>query len=471
MAYSYCTNFLLGVKDPNLVVDGDLHSEEFHQVRAFRSGRKANSPDLSRDFQQVLSISGHLSKLPKACPHCGCVNQGSADMIQNGTLSTAILIGQYNFQPVYLKLKKQRYYCKHCQHTTLATSPIIDAYCHISNPLKFLILEELTKQQSMTLIAQHLNVSTNTVIRQLKNVGDNRHPIPTHLPEHLAVDEFKSVKSVEAAMSCILMDNASHRIVDILEDRKQESLRQYFLQFSPEERGKVKTITIDMYQPYRKLFQTLFPNAEMIIDRFHVVQLLNRALNQIRIQLMRNIRYQRPRDYTKLKRLWKLILKRRDELDFQHYHTHRLFDGLVTEQSMVNYLLNLDDKLYRAYHLTHQLIEVILSHSHQAFERVLQEGRKYSLPRPLRTAWNTLFDYQAEIHHSLTYTLSNGPVEGINHKIKNIKRSGYGYRNFGHLRCRILLSCQLFSQEEAPYRHIFYNDEHAVQKYNRATNA
>ncbi|SEQ47243.1 Transposase [Ignavigranum ruoffiae] len=88
----------------------------------------------------------------------------------------------------------------------------------------------------MTLIAEHLNVSPHTVIRQLEKVGDNLHPQPTHLPEHLAVDEFKSVESVDAAMSCILMDNASHRIVDILEDRKQASLRQYFLGFSPEAR-------------------------------------------------------------------------------------------------------------------------------------------------------------------------------------------------------------------------------------------
>ncbi|SEQ47207.1 Transposase [Ignavigranum ruoffiae] len=225
-----------------------------------------------------------------------------------------------------------------------------------------------------------------------------------------------------------------------------------------------------MYQPYRALFQSIFPNAEIIIDRFHVVQLLNRALNQIRIQLMRDIRYQRPRDYTKLKQLWKLILKRREDLDFQDYHTHRLFDGLITEQGMVDYLLNLDDKFYRAYHLTHQLIEAIQSHSHQAFEEVLQEGRKYLLPRPLRTDWNTLFDYRTEIHHSLTYTLSNGPVEGMNHKIKNIKRSDYGYRNFGHLRCRIFLSCQLFSQEEPPYRHIVYNDERADHKYNTSMN-
>ncbi|MGP6147166.1 transposase, partial [Jeotgalibaca sp. A122] len=38
------------------------------------------------------------------------------------------------------------------------------------------------------------------------------------------------------------------------------------------------------------------------------------------------------------------------------------------------------------------------------------------------------------------YTLSNGAIEGVNNKIKNIKRSGFGYRNYSHLRARILIS-------------------------------
>ncbi|SEQ47276.1 hypothetical protein SAMN04488558_11230 [Ignavigranum ruoffiae] len=105
MAYSYCTNVLLGMKDPNLVIHDDLQSEPYHQVKAFRSGSKSTSHELTRDFQSVLTVSGHLTKLPKACRHCGCVNRGSEDMIKNGILSTAILRGQYNLQPVYLKLK------------------------------------------------------------------------------------------------------------------------------------------------------------------------------------------------------------------------------------------------------------------------------------------------------------------------------------------------------------------------------
>ncbi|MGO3211894.1 MAG: helix-turn-helix domain-containing protein, partial [Ruoffia tabacinasalis] len=139
---------------------------------------------------------GDLDHLPQACSHCGCLNQSSHDIIRNGTMNSVVLLGQYNFQPVYLKLKKQRYLCKHCRRTTVAVTPLTRRHCFISNAVKYVILEELAQMQSMTFIAQHLNVSTTTVIRQLKTYGDNLNPKPSRLPSHLAIDEFKSVKNV-----------------------------------------------------------------------------------------------------------------------------------------------------------------------------------------------------------------------------------------------------------------------------------
>ncbi|WP_246829777.1 transposase, partial [Globicatella sp. HMSC072A10] len=87
-----------------------------------------------------------------------------------------------------------------------------------------------------------------------------------------------------------------------------------------------------------------------MIDRFHIIQLLNRALNNLRIQVMNQYKKKPSKcDYNKLKKLWKLLLKNREDLDFENYQTHRLFDGLVTEKMMVEYLLSLDIGLRNAY--------------------------------------------------------------------------------------------------------------------------
>ncbi len=50
-----------------------------------------------------------------------------------------------------------------------------------------------------------------------------------------------------------------------------------------------KTVTIDMYEPYVRLFRDLFPNAAIIFDRSHIVQHLNRELNKYRVQVMNTV--------------------------------------------------------------------------------------------------------------------------------------------------------------------------------------
>lgn len=388
-------------------------------------------------------------------------------MIANGTYNTVILIGQYNFQPTYLKLSKQRYLCKHCRKTTVAQTNLTKDHCTISSPVKVLILKELAKVQSMSLIAEHLNVSTHTVMRQLKAYSYQYNRQPKSLPEHLAIDEFKSVKSVTAAMSCILMDNYKHTVVDVLENRTQAYLTDYFMRFSGADRLKVKTITMDMNGAFKKFLPRLFPNAIVIIDRFHIVQLMTRALNQYRVQVMNKLKSRRyRRDANKFKRYWKLILKDWNELKYEDYTKYALFDWKTNEKDIVGYLLSKDDTLALCYHFIQQLMESVKSHSYHDFIQILEETKKYTFPKKVRTTFNTLFSYRYEIENSLKYTLSNGCVEGTNNKIKNIKRSGSGYRNFYHLRTRILLSTEMNKIKNEEYRLLIFSEEEAAKKYN-----
>ena len=85
--------------------------------------------------------------------------------------------------------------------------------------------------------------------------------------------------------------------MDIVENRQQQYLMNYFMTYSLKARRAVKTVTTDMYSPYIGLIEGCFPNAKIIIDRFHIAQHLNRVLNQIRIQTMNDLRYKSHTDY------------------------------------------------------------------------------------------------------------------------------------------------------------------------------
>ena len=248
-----------------------------------------------------LIYYGKLTYTPSACENCGVIHQSSADIVKNGTKESTIKLTQINFKPVLLKLKKQRFYCKHCQSTFTAKSSLVNENCYISNIIKRSISLELTETQSMRLIAKHFNISSHTVLKQLDTIGINYRFSYHYLPEHLSIDEFKSVKNVSGAMSLLFIDARTHEPIDIVENRQQHYLSDYFMRYSLESRRKVKSVTIDMYSPYFRVIKDSFPNAKIIIDRFHIVQLLNRALNQVRIREMKKIRYLQPRDYRKLK--------------------------------------------------------------------------------------------------------------------------------------------------------------------------
>ena len=190
---------------------------------------------------------------------------------------------------------------------------------------------------------------------------------------------------------------------------------------------------MDMNGAFKDFLPSIFPNAIVVIDRFHIVQLVTRALNQHRIEVMNRIKSKNKPDANKFKRYWKLLSK--------------------------------DSTLNLCYRLIHEVMDAIKEHSYDQFIHVLEESKKYRLPRKIRTAFNTLSHYRHNIQNSLTYTLSNGCVEGTNNKIKVIKRISYGYRNFYHLRSRILLSTAHHNVKNEAYRPLLFTEEDAIKKY------
>ena len=110
----------------------------------------------------------------------------------------------------------------------------------------------------------------------------------------------------------------SKNIIDIVEDRRLYSLTEYFSRFSLEARNNVKYVCMDMYVPYISLVNSIFPNAKIVIDKFHIVNLVNRAFNQTRISIMNSIKDDSLK--RKLKLFWKSLLKYYPDLCRVNYY-------------------------------------------------------------------------------------------------------------------------------------------------------
>ncbi|GAA3175241.1 ISL3 family transposase [Fructilactobacillus sanfranciscensis] len=260
------------------------------------------------------------------------------------------------------------------------------------------------------------------------------------LPRHIAFDDFKSGRFAPSGMSMILMNIENHRTLDIILSRRSRYLRNYFLRYDRSARLAVQTITVDLYTPYRHLIHELFPHAIIIADHFHVVAQAYRALNQIRIKAM-NRAGKGTHQWRALKHFWKLILTPAGLLKYDNYWSRHNFGyAQLTDVEVVHRLLSFDDDLSQAYRYYQNLI-LAVSHRDQGELNQLLSQKWTTLPWPLQKVQRTLRSHKLEIINSFKYqNYTNGPVEGTNNKIKVIKRTAYGFRNFFNFRARILLA-------------------------------
>lgn len=182
-----------------------------------------------------------------------------------------------------LKLAKQRIICRDCGQSAMAQTSLVDKYCSIANPVKRKILTSLRNDWSMTAIAAFTNVSVNTVQRVLEQYSSPFHD-DTWLSEHLAFDEFRGVGH---KLHFIVLDVSTHQIVKILPIRYKQTIMTYFKHYPELARRQVKTVSMDLNYYYAAMVKELFPNAQVVLDRFHIAQMLNRSFNSCRIQVMK----------------------------------------------------------------------------------------------------------------------------------------------------------------------------------------
>ena len=383
--------------------------------------------------EQRNIIRAKLSYEPKYCYHCGTAY--GKRIIKHGYKSTKIKLLKTALVNTYLVLDKQRYLCKHCNRTFILNTTLVDKYCFISNKVKAAIALDLTSIQSIKDIAKKNSVSTATIYRVIASCYKSFKRKLNYLPRNLCFDEFKSVKAAKGSMSFIYCNADTGELINIVEDRRLFVLKKHFYRYSKKARNSVKKIVIDMYSPYISLIKEVFPNAKIIIDRFHLVQLISRAFNKTRIRIMKQFPYLRK----KLKRYWKLLLKPRHKLNCVNFRKVYCFKRFMSEQGIVDYLLDMSEELKANYYLYHNLHYAISTNDIEMFEYYIN-NLDDNISNYMITSINSYKRYLSFVKNSFAYPLSNGKLEGLIGKIKVIKRIAFGYKSFFWFKTRIFIT-------------------------------
>lgn len=317
---------------------------------------------------------------------------------------------------------------------------LIKKYFHFFD-LMHAATDRLRNTTSMSEIAHQKKVSVSSVYRVLRQFYEPKKINRLTLPEVLCFDEFKSVKQVAASMSFIMMDGQTKQLIDVVENRQLPFLKRYFSRFPLAVREGVKYIVCDMYTPYFSLIKKLFPMAQIVLDRFHIVQHIGRTFLKHRIQRMNTFLHKgngEAKKYRHLKKYWKVLQKNQSKFNFEKRHWRPSFRAYLTESELVDRLLAYDEELKAGYICYQNFLCAIQTRDYTRFHALLEQD--YSrLPAYYQTTINTFKKVQTGIKNALDLPYSNGPLECLNNHIKVLKRNAYGFRNFYDFKLRITL--------------------------------
>ena len=320
---------------------------------------------------------------------------------------------------VIWQYRKRRYRCPCCGKRFYEGNYLLPKRHRITNRLAALGIDQLRKKQSRKEIATMLGVSESSVGRWMNLLEFGK---PDRLPKVLSIDEFRG-NTEYGKFQCILTDPVHKRIVDVLPTRYHAQIYDYLRAFP--NRNQVQYFVMDMNREYLDIAKKLLPNAQIVIDRFHVVRYCTWALENVRKRVQMKLL---PEQRKYFKRSRKLLLA----------HMH---DLSAENKAAVERMLLLSRDLREAYLLKEVFYDFMdASDSLQAKER-LRLFRTHAFVADLpefSTCLTMLKNWEPYILNAFDCPYSNGFTEGVNNKIKVLKRIAFGYRSFKNFRTRIL---------------------------------
>ena len=402
---NFTTN-LLEIKDPNITILNILNAGTHKEILA-----KLDYP------------------APK-CPHC----QGKMAKYDFQKESKIPYLECAGYKTL-IRLRKRRFRCQDCGKVAVAETSLVKKNHQIATIVNQKIAQKLIDKVPMTAIAENLAVSTSTVIRKLKEFKFKTDL--NYLPEHMSWDEYSFKKG---KMSFIAQDFDSRKIVAILDGRTQATIRNHFLRYSRQVRNGVKVITMDMFSPYYDLARQLFPCAKIVLDRFHIVQHLSRAMSRVRVQIMNHLD-RKSHEYKALKRYWKLIQQDSRKLSDKRFY-RPTFRMHLTNQEILEKLLSYSQELREHYDLYQLLLFHFQEKQADHFFGLIEE--RIACINPIfQTVFKTFLKDKDKIINALELPYSNAKLEATNNLIKVIKRNAFGFRNFDNFRTRILIALNI----------------------------
>ncbi len=354
------------------------------------------------------------------CPKCL-----SVDVICRGTKTRQFRTLPIGRKRVFLETDVQRVECIVCDLVRQSPLNFADSKVTYTRQLERYILDILG---SMTIqdVAQHLQMSWDTIKEIQKRDLCKRFSRPKlrHM-KRLAIDEIAVFKGHRYLT--VVMDLDSGCVVFVGDGKGADALEPFWVRLR-RSGAKIEAIAIDMSPAYIQAVTTHLPKAAIVFDHFHVVKMFNEKLSDLRRDLFREMADDAQKAVLKGTR-W-LLLKNPENLDQTRNEKERLDKAL-----------SLNQPLSIAYYLKEDLRQIWSQKNEAEAENCINAwvGKAKASKIPILEKFaQTLENHRYGILAYYRHPISTGPLEGMNNKIKTMKRQAYGFRDTEFFKLRIL---------------------------------
>ena len=326
----------------------------------------------------------------------------------------------------YLRYRIRRVNCRRCGVRTEQV-PWATAGSRFSTPFEREVAW-LVQRTDFTAAQEFFRIAWRSVRSIVERVLESEWDADRRL-DHLyviGVDEISYRKRHKYLT--LVVDHLSGHVVWAGKDRKAKTLLRFFRCLGPERAAQLDAVSMDMWEPYLAVVGKKAPQARVIFDRFHIVQHLNKAVDEVRRMLVRSSRGQARRDLKNTK--FPLLRARRNRTE----RDERVLD----EQVRAN------RPLYRA----HLLKDDFMDFYTYKREKTARQFLKRWLRRALRSRLEPIKRVARMIRRHLdgivgwvTWQISNGRLEGTNNRVRLLSHRSYGLHSANALIMLVYLCC------------------------------
>lgn len=323
----------------------------------------------------------------------------------------------------WLHLTIRRRSCRDCFHKWWPKPSFVSGQRRIVRSFERHIIR-LVAGMTLEDTAKLLGISWHTVRDIHKEYLRKRYSKPFDLKKliYLGIDEFSIGKNHDYMTIFIDLDTA--QIIHAIEGRTKEVITP-FLKKIAKNATNLKAIAMDMSGPYKSAVNEFLPGRDIVFDRFHVMKLMNKAIDEIR-------------------REQQSIYKKQGEnvMNGSRYLLLSNIESLEPERRTgLQTLLEMNAPLSCAHMLKEQLREFWKQPNHHASMIFLLKwmycGAFESGIVQLAKVARTLLHHHKGLTNYYNHMITNATTEGVNNKIETLKRQAYGYRDMEYFKLRL----------------------------------